>query len=311
MKEKTQHKRTTNEYRKKQRVFVWGFLALPIISWIVFYWYVNARSFIQAFQDPVTNVFSWINFEEIVKSFSSKGNDSLLVALENSLKYFSVETFVDYPIQIFFCYFLYKQIKGYKFFRYVFYLPAIIPGVAMTGLFKLIVSSTGPFVDLFGALGFSVPGQGFLSVPETATNAIIVYTIWLCPYAHMLLLCGAMNRIPIEVLEAARLDGITPWKELVNFILPLIWPTLSTLFLLTCTGILSSSGPILLLAPDSSTLRTTTLSYWIFDKTWANGIKSNGQYNLASAAGLIMTLISYPIIMFFRRLINKVPTVEY
>ena len=311
MKEQTKQKKVVNEYRRKQLVFIWGWLAIPIVSWLIFYWYVNARSFIQAFQDPSTNAWSWINFQEIIKSFKSTGNNSLTVALVNSVKYFSVEMLVDYPIQLFFCYFLYKQIKGYKWFRYIFYLPAIIPSVAMAGLYKLLTSATGPLVDVFAALGVTIPGQGFLTVPETATNAIIAYTIWLCPYAHMLLLCGAMNRIPIEVLEASRLDGITPWRELINFVLPLIWPTLSTLYLLSFTSILSASGPILLLAPDSSTLRTTTLSYWIFDKTWANGIKTNGQYNLASAAGLIMTAISYPLIMFFRWLVDKVPTVEY
>lgn len=311
MEEQTQKKKGIGQYRKKQLMFVWGWLAIPIVSWIVFYWYVNARSFIQAFQDPTTSAWSWINFQEIFKSFKSTGNDSLRVALGNTMKYFATEMIVDYPIQIFFCYFLYKQIRGYKFYRYVFYLPAIIPGVAMANLYKLLTSSTGPLVDIFATIGVTIPGQGFLTVPETATGAIIAYTIWLCPYAHMLLICGAMNRIPIEMLEAARLDGVTPWRELISFIIPLIWPTLSTLYLLTSTSILSASGPILMLAPDSSTLRTTTLSYWIFDKTWAGGIKSNGQYNLASAAGLIMTAVSFPIIMFFRWVMDKVPTVEY
>lgn len=306
-------KKIKNEYRIKQLQFVWGWLALPIISWLIFYWYVNFRSFVQAFQDPASGAWSMINFNNVWGSITSGTNahGSLAEGFINTMRYFLVDIFVKYPIQILVCYFLYKRIKGYKAFRYIFYLPAIISGVAWAGVFKEFISPSGPVGNLFNTLGINMPQNGFLKTPETATGTIIAYSIWLCVYGHMLLLCGAMNRIPIEVLEAARIEGIRPFRELISIILPLIWPTLSTLLLLTCTGILNASGPILLLQPDTYTYGTTTLSYWIFDKVYAGGVTSAGQYNLVSAAGLIMTVIAFPIVMGLRKLMNKIPSVEY
>lgn len=297
-----------SQFKRDQLLFVWGWLALPIVSWIIFYWYVNFSSFVQAFQDPLTDAFSMVNFQTIWADITKKTTslDSLSVGFRNTMKYFMVDLFVKYPIQLVVCYFLYKQIKGYKAYRFIFYLPAILPGVAVASVFKEIVAYNG----VLDTLGFNIPEQGLLGHYSTATNTIIAYCIWLCAYGNMLLLCGAMNRIPIDVLEAARLDGITPMKELIHLIIPLIWPTLSTLILMTCCGFLGSSGSILLLAPDSASLGTTTISYWIFSKVYNFGTQG-GQYNLVSAAGLLLTAIAFPVVLLARKLLEMVPTVEY
>lgn len=297
-----------SRYKRNQLIFIWGGLAIPLISWIVFYWYVNFSSFVQAFQNRLGE-WSFENFVTVYDSIVNPGNDrgSLATAFSNTWKYFVLEIVVKYPIQLIVCYFLYKQVKGYKFFRYVLYLPAVISGVALTGLFKEFIAPGGP-LEL---LGVDVPLQGFLGSPLTATPTIMVYTVWVCVCGHMLLLCGAMNRIPVDVLEAARLDGIGPARELLSLILPMIWPTLSTLLILTCTGFLNSSGPILLLAPDTYTLSTTTINYWIFEKVYANGTHMGGQYNLVSAAGMVLTVVTVPIILALRKLLDLIPSVEY
>lgn len=309
----TKTKKPINYFRRKQLAFFWGWLAIPLVSWLIFYWYVNFQSFVQAFQDPITNEWSLINFKDVWKSMTAgmDSPNSLAVGFVNTMKYFFLGILVHYPIQIIFCYFLYKQIFGYKAFRYIFYLPAIISAVAISGVFKQFIAASGPIGELLTSIGVEIPKGGFLGNPDTATNTIMVYTTWLCVHGHLLLVCGAMNRIPVEVLEAARLEGVKPFGELYYLILPLIWPTLSTLLILSCTGILNSSGPILLLAPETNVLRTTTLNYWIFERVYAGGIFANGQFNLVSAMGLVMTLVSFPIVLLFRKLLDYVPTVEY
>jgi ABC-type sugar transport system permease subunit len=301
--------KTKNQYKINQLLFVWGWLAIPIIAWIVFYWYLNFSSFVGAFQDPLTDKFSLINFKNIWKEITAGDTNlgSLAVGFENTLKYFLLELFVKYPIQLVCCYFLYKQIKGYKAYRFIFYLPAILPGVALSSVFKEVVAGNG----ILAQLGFAIPKTGLLGSYLTATDTIIAYSVWLCVCGNMLLLCGAMNRIPVEVLEAARLDGVKPAKEFIYLILPMIWPTLSTLLILTCCGFLNSSGPILLLAPDSYSLRTTTISYWIFEKVYANGSHGTGQYNLVSAAGMLLSAVAVPCVLLIRKLLDLVPSVEY
>lgn len=122
----------------------------------------------------------------------------------------------------------------------------------------------------------------------------------------MLLLSGALARIPVEVLESARLDGIGTGRELVSMIVPLVWPTMSTILILNMTGLFGASGPILLFTKGQ--WGTSTIGYWIFDKVAFVGISA---YNEVAAAGLIFTAIGVPIIMFFKWLLERIPAVEY
>lgn len=89
---------------------------------------------------------------------------------------------------------------------------------------------------------------GAEEVPELLSNSsyalgtIVFYTCWTSLGANMLLFSGAMSRIPLEVLESSRLDGCYAFKELVYIIFPMVFPTISTLIVFTCTGLFNSSG---------------------------------------------------------------------
>lgn len=316
--DKERQKKPINDYRRKQLMFVWGWLAIPIIAWVVFYWYLNLSSFVGAFQDR-DGFWTLQNFKDVwIDIFNPSQfarSSSLAVGFKNTLSYFLLTICVEFPIQIVTCYFLYKQIWGYKFFRYIFYLPAIISGIVLTTVFQAFIDpDIGAIQEIVKMFNPEFQMPTLMGSPDTATKTIMTYVIWTCVCGNMLLVCGAMNRIPVDVLEAARLDGIGPGRELINIILPLIWPTLSTLLILTCTGFLSASGPILLFNTSAADLEITTISYWIWDKVYATsstGNIDNGVNNLVSAAGLMLTVVAVPIILAIRKLLDLVPSVEY
>lgn len=122
----------------------------------------------------------------------------------------------------------------------------------------------------------------------------------------MLLLGGALARIPVEIFESARLDGIGTFGEITKMVIPLIWPTMSTLLILQMTGLFSASGPILLFTGGE--YKTSTIAFWIFAKVKYTGASA---YNEVAAAGLIFTMIGVPIILGVRKLIELVPVAEY
>ncbi len=306
-------KDSKNRMRIKQLRFVWGMLAIPIASWLVFWLYVNLSSVVQAFQDPYSGAFSWVNFVDFWESLTARdeGLGSLSIAVKNTMYYFLLANFVEFPIQIICSYFLYKKVRGFRIFRIIFYFPVMISAVTMTGVFKEVISPIGPLGSLCNSLGIDFPEAGLLGQQSTATATIMVYKVYTCVGYHMLLVSGAMARIPLEVLESARLDGVGFLREFGQIVIPMIWPTLNTLIILSMTGILSSSGPILLLASDSYALGTTTISYWIFEKVYANNQYMAGQYNLVSATGLCFTVVTVPIILFLRRILENLSVVDY
>ena len=296
-----------------QKTFLVAILAIPTLSWLVFWLYVNMSSIVLAFQNT-DGKFDLINFELFWQSLTSPYGTTIGLSLKNTFKYWLVGTGINFPMAIIIAYFLFKKIRYYRFFRIVFFLPVILTGVVLVSVYTMVITPNGIWDSFLKLFGGSVPEWGYLNDASTATNTILVYSIWTGAGTTIVLVGSAMARVPDSVLEAAELDGCGPARELVQIILPLIWPTLSTMILLTFTSLLSAGGPILLFAPTGQA-ETSTLSFWIYKQVYGTGefgqMGGTGNYGLVSATGLIFTVIWVPVILFIRWLMEKIPVVEY
>ena len=293
-----------NGLKKNKRKFVFIMLAIPCIHWLVFWLYININSILFAFKLPAGG-WSLNNFVMFWDSLTARGGE-INIALKNTLAYFLSTVVVVIPFSIFIAYFIYKRIVAYKFFRIIFYLPAIISTVALVGVYKEFIQPWGPLVKIIESIGGKTPVKGFLGDYNTATGAIVAYCIWTGFAGNMLLFSGAMSRIPLEIIEAEKIEGCGFFAELIHVILPLIWPTISTVLIFTMTGIFTSSGPILLFTEGQ--FETMTISYWIFNNVYKVG---GGSYNMVSCAGLCFTVAGVPIILFVRWLLDRFEAVEY
>lgn len=295
--------------KRRQTIFLCSLLVLPVIQWLVFWLGVNFDGILLAFEDARTEEFTLQNFKDFWENLTSPyGN--VKVAINNTLKYFFANLFTI-VLCFFTAYFFHKKIAGYKAFRIIFYLPAIISSVALVTAFKSFVNPGGPVPMIAEQLGFDVPVEGLLANKLTATNTIVFYSIWTGLTTNVLLIGSAMNRVPAEVLEAATIDGCGMARELFQLILPMIWSSVSSVLILALTYIVNSSGPILLFTGGQHD--TSTINYWIFSLVYGGGASGPavGSLNLASCVGLCFTLVSVPIIMVVRKLFEKIPTVEY
>lgn len=286
--------------RRGQTLFLTVMLVVPIVQWAIFWLYVNIQTILLGFQTKIGE-WSFNNFEMLFYELGTAGSN-INTAVLNTLRYFATNVCVIMVLALVISYFMFRQIKGVRVFRIIFYLPAIISAVAMTTVFDNFIAPTGPVGYIFELLGKEAPE--FLADSSTATSTILFYTVWTGFGTNILLFTGAMSRVPMSVLESAKLDGAGMGREIVSIILPLIWPTISTLLILNCTSIFSASGPILLFT--SGGYDTTTIGYWIFDMVY-----NYNSYNMVSAAGLFFTCIGVPFIMLVRWLIEKIPAVEY
>ncbi|HEY8389562.1 MAG TPA: sugar ABC transporter permease [Clostridia bacterium] len=297
-------------FQKGQTIFLVTLLAIPVLHWLIFWLYININSIILAFQNE-RGEWSLINFVQLWDQLTSPYGETVGLALKNTLLYFLNNLFIIFPLSIMIAFFIFKHIKGYKIFRIIFFLPAIISGIAMTTVYTYLLIPNGPLDVILSKIGLSIPAQGFFNNSATATPAILVYTIWTGFSSNIILIGGAMSRIPTEVLESAKMEGCGPFREIVSIVLPLTWSTLQTMIVFTMTSIFMASGPILLFMPDGG-YETTTISFWIFKQVYGSGTYGGtGQYGLVSCAGFCFTLIGVPIILFVRKLFEKVPAVEY
>ncbi len=297
--------KSKNTWRRK--IFILGMIALPILNFLIFYVYVNFNSVLMAFQVLKNGEMVWslnnfsLFFEQVFDT-----ETVLFGAFGNTMKFFAVQLFLLLPATTLIAYFIYKKIFGYKFFRVMFFVPTILSTVLLTILYSNIIGIKGPIAKFYQILVSAPTIPEFLADKRYALNAIIVYVVWTGFGTNLILLSGAMNRIPNEVIEAARLDGVGAFRELIRIILPMVWPTMTTLLVFTFVGIFTTSGPILLFTKGD--WDTYTISYWIFEQVYS----SSGRYEYASAVGLVFTVVALPIVLGVKKLMERwQESVEY
>lgn len=134
---------------------------------------------------------------------------------------------------------------------------------------------------------------------------LLIYGLWSGIGNNVVLLNGAIKRIPPEIFEAAALDGIGFVKEFTYIVIPLIGGTLSTLILMGVTLITGYFLQPMLLMPNST--EVYTLGLYIVSKV-------NGQTNMgiAAATGNLCVLLAVPIVLLVKTVAGKIfPVYEY
>mgnify|MGYP001633069171 CR=1 FL=1 len=280
-------------------------LLIPaLFNFFLFWLYPNFDSILLSFQDS-HGEWTIGNYDYVLVNLFSASGEIFSEALRNTLIYFSVGYFITQTLNVILAYFFYKKIAGYRIFRFLFYMPNILATVIMVSVYKSMLGPQGPIMTAIYQWGWVQEPIRLFSDTRYAMWASVGYSVWLYVGAVMLWSSGAMARIPKQLLEAAALDGITPWREFIYIVLPMISGTLSTLYIIGIAGILSSGGATLYLTFGD--YGTMTLSFWIFKQVY-----TGGGTGTSSALGILMTLVTIPLIFIVKWLSGKISSdVEY
>ena len=315
--EKVVRKSHTMLQRRKDLIFVLCMLAVPFANFLVFWLWPNFRSILIAFQLPTVEGFTLFNFERFFKELASPvTGPRIWKMIDNSFIMFVVGTFVSLPMVLFMSYILFKKVPGYKIYRVLFYMPSIIGGTVMTQIFRTMVMTDGPIERILLMLNIPMSEvtqyTGLLGSPETGMWMMVIYTLWTGVGVNMIMFTGAMNRVPQDLFESARLDGVGFFREFFDIILPLVWPTVTTMVVFSMVGIFSNAGLVMLLAPDNDS--TWNIGYYILKYTLGANTtvtKIDG-FSYPAAIGLIFTFVNLPLVFGMKALCDKVSkNVEY
>ena len=285
-------------------------LAYPVIQFVLVWSFVNIGGVLLAFKRYYAwGDWEWCGFFQFAKVIDdllhSTVNqtgvswlNSTRVELLNSFGYGFVTIFISLPLSLLFSYFLSKKMPLSNVFRVIFFLPNVIPIVALTLAFKLPFDSTyGYMYKVFTAFGLS--GGIFESWPSSQIW-IYIYCIWAGLGYYILLLSGAIGRIPKEIYESAEIDGAGYATELIKITVPLVWPTIITLVVLGMTNVLTLYLQPYLMTNGEASTYTIAMSIFVSTSSY-NPV----QYCEAAAKGLLFTIVWAPIVMLVRNLMSR------
>lgn len=123
--------------------------------------------------------------------------------------------------------------RGALFYRLTLFLPYVLPSVITASLWRILMNpdrGLGAQLTDWGIGGFD---KAFLGDPDTVLPAIAFVDNWHWWGFLMILFLTAMQNIPADLYEAARLDGANRWQEFRDVTIPGIRPTLVFMMLMT------------------------------------------------------------------------------
>jgi multiple sugar transport system permease protein len=163
-----------------------------------------------------------------IRTFGPGGR---LGSLFVTLLYVFVGVVVQFTIGLALALLTSQDLKGRRFFRVVFLLPMMITPVGVAYMFRMITDTgKGPLNPLWISLGLA--NFSWVTDPWGARLAIILADTWQWVPFMFIILLAALESQPVDVMEAATVDGANPWQIFRNITWPAILPISLTLVLI-------------------------------------------------------------------------------
>ncbi|THF80294.1 carbohydrate ABC transporter permease [Cohnella fermenti] len=119
---------------------------------------------------------------------------------------------------------LHRQLPGIGLFRTIFYLPVVVPVVALGILWKQLYSPTFGFANELLKM-FGLPPYTWFSQPESVIPSLIIMGLWQAGGSMIIWLAGFQG-IPAHLYEAAIVDGASRFRRFWNITIPMISPVI-------------------------------------------------------------------------------------
>ena len=161
-----------------------------------------------------------------------------------------------------------RAIGGVKVYRTIFYLPVVLPAVAVLTLWKYIYDPVYGLANQ--VLTFlHLPTSTWLGNTRLALPAILVIGVWSVGGTMMIFLAG-LQAIPDEVQEAAKVDGATAGRRFVSITLPLLGPIMLLQLMLQLNGAFQTFNQVAILTKGGPAGATNLLMYKIYQDCFAD-----------------------------------------
>lgn len=158
--------------------------------------------------------------------------------LKNNFYFFFIHMIIQNPLGLLFASLISMRfLRAANFYRTMLFLPTLLSFVLVGFIWKLIISPlwgvTENFLVLFGLGDWFKP---WLGLPETALTTVALISVWQFIGIPMMLFYAALINIPDEIIDAGYCDGLSGWSIFWKIKIPLLFPTIGIISILTFVG---------------------------------------------------------------------------
>lgn len=240
----------------------------------------------------ITNA-KWVGISNYVKAFEDGSN--FLGALLFTSKFAVVAVATINVLAFLIALLLTRRLKGTNLFRTVFFMPNLIGGIVLGYIWQLIINGI-----LINTLGVDITFDA-----KYGFWGMIVLTNWqLIGYMMIIYIAGIQN-IPEELIEAAKIDGATPFQTLFRVTIPMVMQSITICTFLTLTNSFKMFDQNLALTSGAPGESTTMLALDIYRTFYGRtGYEGVGQ------AKAVMFFLMIAVIAFIQLYVTRNKEVE-
>jgi multiple sugar transport system permease protein len=157
-----------------------------------------------------------------------------------------------------------EHIRGRAFFRVAIFLPVTTSLVVVATVWKLLLNDQG-IVNAALSL-FGLNGHAWLADPSTALYAVILVSVWQGLGFEAVVFLAALQSIPRELYDAARVDGANGWHRFRRVTLPGLRPTLLFVFVIGIIGSFQVFDQVFVMTQGGPVDSTETIVYYLINR---------------------------------------------
>ena len=190
-----------------------------------------------------------------------------------------------------------QRVRFRAFFRAAYFLPVMTSLVVVASIWKILLNDDGLINQLIAFFG--VPTHHWLDDPTTALPAVAVTSIWQGFGFETVVFLAALQSIPREYYDAARVDGATYWQQVRHVTLPSLRPTIMFVYIIGIIGSFQVFDQIYVMTAGSPINSTRTLVFDLVDRF--NDLNLGEASAVAYVLLAILATLSYVQIFLFER----------
>ncbi len=194
-------------------------------------------------------------------------NPIFLRTLKNTAQYaiLAVPTAIVFSLAVAILLFQVTRLQG--LFRGTLYFPVIVPAVVAANIWAYIVNRDfGPLNYVLGLFG--VPRIDWLGDPRWAIPAIVLMEVWRGFGFYVIVFFAALQGIPRELYEAARLDGASGLRQVFGITIPLLRPVLGFAFIVATIWNFQLFDAVYVLTSGGPAWATSTVSWYVYQQAF-------------------------------------------
>lgn len=190
-----------------------------------------------------------------------------------------------------------RPFRGVVVFRTVFFAPVVTSAVAWAIVWTFLLQGESGAVNRMLAT-FGIDGPNWLREPAWAMFAVIVTRVFKTVGLNMILYIAALQAIPRDYEEAARLEGANSWQIFRMITWPLLAPTTLVIMIITVVGSLKVFDHIYLMTGGGPENGTLVLAFYIYEQGFEF-------FNTGYAAALAVILFALIVLLTVAQVIAR------